>query len=128
MSAEWTLKGIRRDAGSCDHCGRSLGRLFRVERADGEQMTVGVACSKRLTGYNWSVAQAERAQALAEREARAAEQWPELWEALTAQALREAHAYNGMGSHAASGRVELRDRGNVSFATEMLALSVARIG
>lgn len=128
MSTDWTLKGIRRDSGSCDHCGRTLGRLFRVADAAGVEMTVGVGCSKKLTGYSWSVAQAERMQACADREARAAERWPELWSALLAQMEREQAAFDGYTGDAGAGLYELRDRGNVQYAAESLALSIAKVG
>src|SRR5882724_3359209 len=67
----WRLAGITASKGSCEHCGRSLSRLFRVINPDGRDMIVGRTCSAKLTGYNWTVAQAERTEALGYRAAQA---------------------------------------------------------
>lgn len=59
----WKLQGITASRGQCDHCGRTLARLFRVVAPTGAEMVVGRICSAKLTGYSWSVAQAERIEA-----------------------------------------------------------------
>lgn len=63
MTTTWSLKGITADRGQCDHCGRTLARLFRVVNPDGAEMVVGRVCSAKLTGYSWSIALAERIEA-----------------------------------------------------------------
>lgn len=86
--ATWTLRGITAGRSTCDHCGRSLARLFRVESPDGVLMTVGRTCSQRLTGYSWQVRMAERAQAHTDAAAR----HPELVAALrVTQAAEDVH-------------------------------------
>lgn len=42
-------------------------------------MIVGRTCSAKLTGYNWSIVQAERAEAIRLGEIRAAEKYGDLW-------------------------------------------------
>jgi ribosome-binding protein aMBF1 (putative translation factor) len=61
MTTTWQLVGITSGEATCDHCGRTLARCFRVVTPDGAEMTVGRVCSAKLTGYNWKLAQAERA-------------------------------------------------------------------
>ena len=70
MTTTWKLQGITADRGQCDHCGRTLARLFRVVNPDGAEMVVGRTCAAKLTGYSWSIALAERVEA--QRIARAA--------------------------------------------------------
>jgi hypothetical protein len=60
MTTTWKLQGITADRGQCDHCGRTLARLFRVVNPEGAEMVVGRTCSAKLTGYSWSVAQAKQ--------------------------------------------------------------------
>ncbi len=78
-SGTWTLQGITDGRGACDHCGRSLARLFRVTNPEGQQMVVWRVCSARFTGWNLSVAQAERAERFARLEAAAQAKWGDLY-------------------------------------------------
>lgn len=127
MTGTYTLQGITCERGSCDHCGRELARLFRVQSPTGTQIIVGVSCAKKLTGYSWSVAQAERMQRMVEREARAEALYGDLYRSLKAQAHLEAERY-GCGGAAGSGFIALRDDNAVEWATDMLAKSIAREG
>jgi hypothetical protein len=77
----WTLRGISAGRATCDHCGRNLARCFLVESPEGKRMTVGRTCSKRLTGYDWTVRVAERAAAFTAAE----ERNPDLYRALDAE-------------------------------------------
>jgi hypothetical protein len=79
-TATWTLRGITAARANCDHCGRSLARCFRVTSPEGAEMIVGRTCAKRLTGWSWSLAQAERMEALRLREEAAAATYGDLWE------------------------------------------------
>lgn len=56
MSA-YSLTGIFKTEGNCDHCGRALKNLFQIRSGD-EVMLVGRACCKKLTGWSPKVAQA----------------------------------------------------------------------
>jgi hypothetical protein len=130
----WQLVGITTGEATCDHCGRTLARCFRVVTPDGDEMTVGRVCSAKLTGYNWKLAQAERAERLRAAEEAAATRYGQLYADLTAQHELEGRRL-GMGSHAAQGRIALRDRKawqdeaeTLAYARDMLAESVARWG
>jgi hypothetical protein len=71
----WQLIGITSGRGRCEHCGRSLARLFRITNPEGGvQMVVGRVCSMKLTGYNWSTALAERIEAARVADERASDQ------------------------------------------------------
>jgi hypothetical protein len=130
----YRLLGITDGRGACDHCGRTLSRLFRIATPTGDTMVVGRTCSANLTGYRWSVAQAERLEALRLREEAALADYGDLYLSLVAQARAEA-AVGGVAGAAGEGVLVLRDRPayleeaeRVAFAREMLARSLARVG
>lgn len=133
MPTTYILKGITAANGECDHCHRDLARLFRIADADGNEMVVGRKCAMNLTGYNWSIAQAERIQKLADAEVRAAADFGELWEAVKAQSAREGEILH-YGGAATEAMIALRDRRWMTddeakdFAEKMLAESVSSIG
>lgn len=77
--ALWTLQGITEGSDACEHCGRTLSRLFRVTSPEGTEMVVGRVCSRKLTGYSWTVALAERVERSRLRDERAAATYGELW-------------------------------------------------
>jgi hypothetical protein len=58
----WRLVAITssKSGTPCDHCGRTLKRLFTVQNPDGRQMVVGRGCVKKLTGWTLEAAEAER--------------------------------------------------------------------
>jgi hypothetical protein len=133
----WTLAGITSGEATCDHCGRTLARCFRVVAPNGDDMTVGRVCSAKLTGYKWAVAAAERAERLRIAEETATERYGDLYAALTAQAAAEAARFQ-VATFAGQARTILRDpqrRGwdmdeaaAVAYARDMLARSIAQVG
>lgn len=58
----WTLIGLGRGHGTCDHCGRTLTTLFRIRNTQGHEMTVGRAHAKQYTGWTPSLAEARQAE------------------------------------------------------------------
>lgn len=60
---------VRGGSGECEHCGRALKHLFRITDAAGVTMTVGRTHAAAFTGWTPSVAQAEGAQRVADRNA-----------------------------------------------------------
>lgn len=130
----WSLQGITSGRGACDHCDRTLSRLFRVMSPGGECMQVGRVCAATLTGYRWSVAQAERIEATVRRDAAATEKFGLLYTDLKAQAALTARRYGTSGA-AGEGAGVLRDLPAYmtvaeaeAFARRMLAVSIAREG
>src|SRR5882724_9312667 len=104
----WRLAGITASKGSCEHCGRSLSRLFRVINPDGRDMIVGRTCSAKLTGYNWTVAQAERTEALRLRSDAAAVKYGDLWVEVN-RIARDPQVPAALGYRAAQAQIMLRD-------------------
>lgn len=104
----WKLTGITASKGSCDHCGRNLSRLFRVVTPEGQAMIVGRSCSAKLTGYNWTVAQAERTEAIRLGEIRAAEKYGDLWAEVN-RIARDPEVGMALGYRAAQAQIMLRD-------------------
>lgn len=132
MTTTWQLTGITNGRGACDHCGRTLSRLFKVTSPDGVRMVVGKTCSKNLTGYNWQTAQAERIERIAQADAAAAAKWGDLYAALKVQAALAARRTETSGA-AGEGIAALRD-GYLSddearaFAEKCMAASIAHHG
>lgn len=57
--ATYTLTGVTKGSGTCDHCGRNLKSIFEIRNgATGETMFVGRACCKKLTGWTPQMSQA----------------------------------------------------------------------
>jgi len=131
--AAYRLVGITKGESECEHCGRALGRLFRLVGPEGDEMVVGRVCSAKLTGYNWSVKDAERAQRIADAEAKAAADYGQLWTEIVAQSRYEGQRF-GYGGAATEGMIVLRDRRWMTddearaFAEKALADSVAFAG
>jgi hypothetical protein len=131
----WTLKGITASRGTCDHCGRTLARLFRIADPEGRQMTVGRVCARQMTGWNWTVAHAERVERMHQRERAAEERYGDLWRTLRAQAAHEG-TVAGVAGVAGTALYALRDGGYwgddtaeaVRYGRDCLAASVARHG
>lgn len=105
----WTLKGITDGRGACDHCGRTLSRLFRIADPSGQVIVVGRTCSAKLTGFSWTVAQAEHLERLARGEAAAERDYGQLYLDLKAVAARTAERYGVTGAAGDALQV-LRDR------------------
>lgn len=102
-TAGWQLIGITGGRGSCEHCGRSLARLFRITDPQSVQMVVGRVCSMKLTGYTWSTALAERIEAGRVAEELAAERYGDLWVELKAVAKATAGCRSSQGTAGSAG-------------------------
>lgn len=102
-TAGWQLIGITGGRGRCEHCGRSLARLFRITDPDGVQMVVGRVCSMKLTGYTWSTALAERIEAGRVAEELATERYGDLWVELKAVAKATAECRSSQGTAGSAG-------------------------
>lgn len=77
----WYLVKVEQGGAACDHCNRSLKRLYRVVNPDGKEMTVGSGCVKKITGWTLEWREAQRLLYVAERERRmavVAAEYPEL--------------------------------------------------
>ncbi len=122
--ARYTLRGITSGSGVCDHCGRTLARLFRVTSPDGTDLTVGRTCSAKLTGYKWNVALAERIERFRIADEAAASKYGQLYTELHAAARATAARYEtaGIAGDALGG---LRD-GHIDTATAAAWLADAR--
>lgn len=107
MTTTWRLTGITTGRSTCDHCGRSLARCFRVTR-DGAEMTVGRVCSAKLTGYNWTVAQAERTEQIRVNSIRAAVKYGDLWVEVN-RIAQDPQVPIPLGYRAAQAQIMLRD-------------------
>lgn len=109
MTKTYRLLGITTTRSACDCCGRKLARVFRVADATGTERLMGRVCAAKATGYNWTVAQAERAERFAQQDAAAAARWPDLHAALVV-AQRECATRSGQGGAAGEGLGMLRSR------------------
>jgi hypothetical protein len=127
----WTLLGIDKARGACDHCGRTIARRFRIQSSDGQIMNVGSTHAKQATGWSWTVAQAERAEQMARREAAAEADYPTLWVEARRQRDHE-NRITGRGGAAAEAVGALRDRNVagdlVEFVHGCLRASQAAVG
>lgn len=121
--AGWSLVGVTAGRGACDHCGRSLARLFRVLSPEGAVLTVGRSCAAGLTGWSASWADAERAERRRVAELAARESYGDLYAALEAVQVSCGPAGLGLaalrGEYGWMGEVEA-----VEYAREMLAAAV----
>lgn len=114
-STGWYLVGRPVGSASCDHCGRALKHCYLVVNSDAVEMTVGRGCVKKLTGWDLTIATAERLLRIAKRNADRAAQWatfaaehPEAARIILDDvAAYEAKARREMGAGASH---EIRDR------------------
>lgn len=56
----WRLTGKPAGGGQCEHCPRALVHRYEVTSSTGVKMTVGRGCLKKVTGWTFTAAQAER--------------------------------------------------------------------
>jgi len=130
-TATWTLLGIDHTRGTCDHCGRTLTRRFRVQSPDGTISHVGSTHAKQMTGWSWTIAQAEHAERRARAEAAAAVDFSDLWVEAVAQRDLEV-SVTGRAGAAGEAVTALRDRtvpGDLlGFAEGCLLKSYATVG
>lgn len=130
-TATWTLLGIDHTRGTCDHCGRTITRRFRVQGPDGTVSHVGSTHAKQMTGWSWTVAQAEHAERRTRAEAAAAVDFGALWVEAVAQRDREV-SLTGRPGAAGEAVTALRDRtvpGDLlGFVEDCLMKSYARVG
>jgi hypothetical protein len=127
----WTLLGIDHTRGTCDHCGRTLTRRFRIQGPDGTISHVGSTHAKQMTGWSWTVAQAEHAERRTRAETAAAADFGALWAEAVAQRDLEV-AVTGRAGAAGEAVTALRDRavpGDLfGFVADCLATSRATVG
>lgn len=58
--SQWRLTAVARGSATCDHCDRRLMNTFTVTNPAGQEMTLGRACCKKVTGYDLSMNEAAR--------------------------------------------------------------------
>lgn len=130
-TATWTLLGIDHTRGTCDHCGRTITRRFRVQGPDGTVSYVGSTHAKLMTGWSWTVAQAKHAERRTRAETAAAADFGALWVEAVAQRDREV-SLTGRPGAAGEAVSALRDRAVpgdlLGFVEGCLMKSYARVG
>ena len=75
----WTLSGISLRDDTCEHCGRVLSRVFIVTHASGQVYRRGQVCARKVTGWSWQVALAERIQRVRDLDVAAQREHPHAW-------------------------------------------------
>lgn len=81
-TTDWHLTGIRSTGGVCGHCNRTLKHVYTVRNtATGQDMTVGRACCKKVTGWTLAAAEAARILRAAEQRAKRDEAWSDFQQA-----------------------------------------------